>query len=53
MFKYTKLLLADIRFWCREMKIRSKENAEWKRIETEVFEGFEGTERLCRPPRKP
>ena len=36
MFKYTKRLLADIRFWCQEIKIRSKENAEWERIEDEA-----------------
>ena len=36
MFKYTKRLLSDIRFWCQEFKIRSKENAEWERIEDEA-----------------
>ena len=35
MFKYTKWLLSDIRFWCQEIKLRSKENAEWERIEEE------------------
>ena len=29
MFKYTKRLLSDIRFWYQEVKLRSKENAEW------------------------
>ena len=36
MFKYTKRLLSDIRFWCQELKLRSKENAEWERIEDEA-----------------
>ena len=36
MFKYTKRLFSDIRFWCQEIKIRSKENAEWERIEDEA-----------------
>ena len=35
MFKHTKRLLSDIRFWCQELKIRSKEDAEWERIEEE------------------
>ena len=37
MFKYTKRLMADIRFWCQECKIRAKENAEFERIEDEAF----------------
>lgn len=37
MFKYTKRLLSDIRFWCQELKLRSKENAEWERIEDEEW----------------
>ena len=37
MFKYTKRLISDIRFWCREIKIRAKENAEFERIEDEAF----------------
>ncbi len=37
MFKYTKRLISDIRFWCRELKLRSKENAEWERIEDEEW----------------
>ena len=36
MFKYTKRLLSDIRFWHQELKLRSKENAEWERIEDEA-----------------
>lgn len=36
MFKYTKRLISDIRFWCKEIKIRSKENAEWDQIEQEA-----------------
>ena len=37
MFKYTKRLLSDIRFWCQECKIRSKENDELGRIENEEW----------------
>ena len=37
MFKYAKRLMSDIRFWCREMKLRSSENAEWERIEDEEW----------------
>ena len=37
MFKYTKRLLSDIRFWCRELKLRRRENAEWERIEDEEW----------------
>ena len=36
MFKHTKRLLSDIRFWCQELKLRRKENAEWERIEDEA-----------------
>ena len=32
MFKYTKRLLSDIRFWCRECKTRRKENEELERL---------------------
>ena len=35
MFKYTKRLLSDICFWCREVKLRRKEYKEWERIEDE------------------
>jgi len=35
MFKYTKRLLSDIRFWQQEFKLRWKEDAEWERIEEE------------------
>ena len=37
MFKHTKRLLSDIRFWCQELKLRRHENAEWERIEDEDF----------------
>lgn len=37
MFKYTKRLLSDIRFWCQELELRRKENAEWERIEDEEW----------------
>lgn len=37
MFKYTKRLISDIQFWCQELKIRAKENAEFEHIEGEVF----------------
>ena len=35
MFKYTKRLIFDIRFWCQELKLRRKEYREWERIEDE------------------
>lgn len=41
MFKYTKRLISDIRFLCREYMLRSKENAELERI-IEDAEGFGG-----------
>ena len=37
MFKYTKRLISDIRFWCQELKTRRKENVEWERIEDEEW----------------
>ena len=36
MFKHTKRLFSDIRFWCQELKLRRRENAEWERIEDEA-----------------
>ena len=36
MFKYTKRLLSDIKFWRQEIKLRWKEDAEWERIEEEA-----------------
>lgn len=39
MFKYTKRLLSDIRFWHQEIKLRWKENAEWDKIESEAEGG--------------
>lgn len=36
MFKYTKRLLSDIRFWCKEIKLRWQEDAEWDKIESEA-----------------
>ena len=39
MFKYTKRLIAEIHFWCQEIKLRRKENAEWEQIEDEAFAG--------------
>ena len=41
MSKYTKRLISDIRFLCREYMLRSKENAELERI-IEDAEGFGG-----------
>ena len=41
MFKHTKRLLSDIRFWCQELKLRRKEDAELERI-IEDAEGFGG-----------
>ena len=40
MFKYTKRLISDIRFWVEESKIRRKEDAEWEQIETEAEGGL-------------
>lgn len=37
MFKYTKRLLSDIRFWRKEIKLRRKEYAELERIEDEAL----------------
>lgn len=36
MFKYSKRFISDIRFWCQEIILRRKENAEWERIEDEA-----------------
>lgn len=35
MFKYTKRLLSDIRFWCQECKLRREEYKELERFEDE------------------
>jgi len=35
MFKYTKRLLSDIKFWHTELKLRRNEYAELERIEEE------------------
>lgn len=40
MFKYTKRLLSDIRFWSQECKLRRKEDAEWDKIESEAEGGL-------------
>lgn len=37
MFKYTKRLIFDVRFWCQECKLRRKEYAELERIENEAM----------------
>ena len=37
MFKYTKRLLSDIRFWHTELKLRRKEYAELEKIEDEEW----------------
>ena len=43
MFKHTKRLLSDIRFWCQELKLRSKEDAEFDRIsDITLQEGYSG-----------
>ena len=43
MFKYSKRLMASIRFWCQEFKLRSKENDELDRISDITFqEGYGG-----------
>jgi len=33
MFKYTKRLLSDIRFWCQELDLRRREDDELERQE--------------------
>ena len=33
MFKHTKRLLSDIRFWCQELKLRRREDEELERQE--------------------
>ena len=37
MFKYTKRLLSDIRFWAKELKLRRAEYKEFERIEDEEW----------------
>ena len=38
MFKYTKRLISDIRFWYTEFKLRRKEYAELEHIEEEAMD---------------
>lgn len=40
MFKYTKRLISDIRFWHKELKLRRKEYSELERIEDEAMGEF-------------
>lgn len=43
MFKYSKRLMASIRFWWKEIKLHSAENAELDRISDITFqEGYGG-----------
>ena len=37
MFRYLKLLISDIRFWCQECKLRRMENKEWEHIDDEEW----------------
>jgi len=37
MFKYTKRLMSDIRFWCQEYKLRRQEYAEMERFEEDEW----------------
>lgn len=37
MSNFAKQFASTIRFWCQELKLRSKENAEWEHIEDEEF----------------
>ncbi len=47
MFKYTKRIISDIQFWCREIKLRREEEAELDRISDITFqEGFGGHETM-------
>ena len=48
MFKYTKRLISDIQFWCREIKLRREEETELDRISDITFqEGFGGHETMA------
>ena len=40
MFKYTKRLLSDIKFWITELKLRHKEYAELEKIEDEAMSEY-------------
>lgn len=43
MFKYSKHLMASIRFWSKEFKLRRQENAELDRLSDIIFqEGYGG-----------
>ena len=43
MFKYTRRLIADLRFWRKEMRLRAEENEEWEKIEAEAENGMRHT----------
>lgn len=40
MYKYIKRFIFDIRYWCQELKLRWKEDAEWEKIESEAEGGL-------------
>lgn len=42
MFKYTKRLISDLRFWCHEVKFRNNEDAELDRIFDITFQEGHG-----------
>ena len=37
MFKFSRRLVADLRFWRKEMRLRAEENEEWEKIEAEAL----------------
>ena len=42
MFKYTKRLISDLRFWCHEVKLPNNEDAELDRIFDITFQEGHG-----------
>lgn len=43
MFKFSRRLVADLRFWRKEMMLRVEENEEWEKIEAEAENGTRHT----------
>ena len=43
MFKFSRRLVADLRFWRKEIKLRAEENEEWEKIEAEAENGMRHT----------
>ena len=36
MFNFSRRLVADLRFWRKEMRLRAEENEEWEKIATKT-----------------